>query len=54
MPYGKLKSLPNANKYLKPGTTFDRLDTEAYAMSDSQWTSEMQLQKQAMWDGVQI
>ena len=50
MPYEKLKRLDNAEQYLKPNVTFDLLDLQAYALSDSQWTSEMQLQKQSMWD----
>jgi transposase InsO family protein len=34
-PYDKLKSLPNACQYLKPGVSFDQLDAIAYAMSDN-------------------
>jgi hypothetical protein len=34
-PYEKLKSLPNAHHYLKPGTTFQQLDAAACAMSDN-------------------
>ncbi len=33
-PYEKLKSLPEAAQYLKPGVTFDDLDALAYAISD--------------------
>ena len=33
-PYEKLKSLPNAEHYLKPGITFEDLDKVAFAMSD--------------------
>ena len=33
-PYEKLKSLPGAEGYLKPGVTFAELDKLAYAMSD--------------------
>ena len=33
-PYEKLKSLPNAERFLKPGTTFAGLDQAACAMSD--------------------
>jgi hypothetical protein len=33
-PYDKLKSLPNALSYLKPGITFDELDKEAVMMTD--------------------
>jgi transposase InsO family protein len=34
-PYEKLKSLPDANHYLKPGVTFEQLDAHASAMSDN-------------------
>ncbi len=34
-PYEKLKSLPDANQYLKPGLTFKQLDADASAMSDN-------------------
>ena len=33
-PYEKLKSLPDAERFLKPGTTFAGLDEAAYAVSD--------------------
>ena len=33
-PYEKLKSLPEATQYLKPGVTFEDLDAIAYAISD--------------------
>lgn len=33
-PYEKLKSLPNAADYLKPGITFLKLDKEAMKMND--------------------
>ena len=35
-PYEKLKSLPNASAYLKPGITFEALDDIAKAMSDNE------------------
>jgi transposase InsO family protein len=35
-PYEKLKSLPDAAPYLKPGVTFDKLDALAYAISDNE------------------
>ena len=34
-PYEKLKSLPDAEQYLKPGITFDQLDDLAHAISDN-------------------
>jgi len=53
-PYEKLKSLPNAKQYLKPGITFELLDIQAYAMSDTQWAQAMQLQKATMWESIQL
>ena len=35
-PYEKLKSLPDAERYLRPGVAFEQLDAIAYAMSDLQ------------------
>ncbi len=35
-PYEKLKSLPNAQQFLKPGITFQQLDARASAMSDNE------------------
>ena len=35
-PYDKLKSLPDAEQYLKPGITFQKLDAIAYAISDNE------------------
>jgi transposase InsO family protein len=35
-PYEKLKSLPNAEQFLKPGITFEQLDVQAGAMSDNE------------------
>ncbi len=54
MPYEKLKSLDDASQYLKPGITFDLFDCQAYALSDTQWTKEMQLQKAAMWESIKL
>ena len=34
-PYEKLKSLPNAEAFLKPGITFQQLDQTAAAISDN-------------------
>ena len=41
MPYEKLKSLPNAGQYLKPGITFAQLDKIAYKESDVEFAREM-------------
>jgi len=34
-PYDRLKSLPDATQYLKPGVTFEQLDEIAYAITDN-------------------
>jgi hypothetical protein len=54
MPYEKLKSLPNAEIYLKPGITFELLDYQAYAMSDTQWAESMNIEKAAMWESLKL
>lgn len=41
MPYEKLKSLPNAEHYLKPGITFAQLDKIAYNQSDVEFARNM-------------
>ena len=33
-PYEKLKSLPDAASYLRPGVSFEQLDARAYALTD--------------------
>lgn len=35
-PYEKLKSLPEAKQYLKPGITFQQLDAQAGEISDNE------------------
>jgi hypothetical protein len=37
VPYDKLKSLPDASGYLRPGVTFGQLDKLAYAVSDTEY-----------------
>lgn len=41
VPYEKLKSLPNAEQYLKPGISFAQLDRIAYNQSDVEFKREM-------------
>lgn len=54
IPYEKLKLLENAGQYLKPEITFELLDLQAYAMSDTQWAAAMQVEKVAMWESLQL
>lgn len=44
-PYEKLKSLPNAEQYLKEGISFEQLDKIAYEKSDNQFAEEMKKAK---------
>ena len=41
-PYDKLKSLPKAKDYLKPGVSFEILDTVAFQISDNQAADQLQ------------
>lgn len=44
-PYEKLKSLPQAAQYLKPGISFAQMDKRAKAMSDTECASKMRAAK---------
>ena len=48
-PYERLKSLPNAQQYLKPGITFEILDKIAYQKSDNDFAEEMQKTKEQLF-----
>ncbi len=48
-PYEKLKSLPDAKKYLKPGITFAKLDEIAYVMSDTDYAEMMKKAKEKLF-----
>ncbi len=45
VPYERLKSLENAEQYLKEGVTFAKLDAIAYAQSDNEFAEMMQKAK---------
>lgn len=51
-PYAKLKSLPNAGQYLKPGISFDRLDRIAYALSDTDYAIAMMKAKYQLMETI--
>jgi len=44
-PYEKLKSLPAASQYLKPGTSFAQLDHQAASLSDTECAKKMSAAK---------
>jgi hypothetical protein len=48
-PYEKLKSLENAEQYLKPGIIFKELDKIAYAESHTDYAKKMQKEKQKLF-----
>ena len=48
-PYEKLKSLDNAEQYLKEGISFEILDKIAYSMSDNDFAEEMQKFKEELF-----
>lgn len=48
-PYDKLKSLPHADRYLKPGTRFAILDRFAYEISDNQAADALQKARQQLF-----
>lgn len=49
-PYEKLKSLPNAKQYLKPGATFEQLEKLACEKSDNEFAASMQKEKQELFN----
>jgi hypothetical protein len=49
MPYEKLKSLPEAEQYLKHGITFNELDAKANEMSDNEAAEQMFNASQALF-----
>jgi transposase InsO family protein len=48
-PYDKLKSLPDAKDYLKPGMTFEILDAVAHQISDNQAAEQLQKARQKLF-----
>jgi len=51
-PYEKLKSLPDAAAYLKPGTTFEKLDDIAYEMSDNEAADRLQKARRQLFQTI--
>jgi hypothetical protein len=47
-PYAKLKTIPNAEQFLKPGITFEKLDKIAYAESDNDFAEKMEKARKEM------
>lgn len=51
-PYDKLKSLPNAAHYLKPGVTFEHLDALAHRISDNDAAEQLQRAKHLLFKTI--
>lgn len=51
-PYERLKSLPEATRYLKLGVTFEELDKLAYASSDTDFAEAMEKAKRLCFESL--
>jgi hypothetical protein len=51
-PYEKLKFLENAEQYLKPGFSFEKLDKIAYTESDNEWAEKMRKAKMELFEKI--
>jgi transposase InsO family protein len=51
-PYEKLKSLPDAEQFLKPGLSFQSLDDIAYAISDNEAAKRLQEARQQLFESI--
>nr|VFJ60356.1 MAG: hypothetical protein BECKFM1743A_GA0114220_102614 [Candidatus Kentron sp. FM]VFJ68563.1 MAG: hypothetical protein BECKFM1743C_GA0114222_104903 [Candidatus Kentron sp. FM] len=51
-PYEKLKSLPDSENYLKPGSSFQTLDAIAYAITDNQAAQQMNEAKSKLFQTI--
>jgi transposase InsO family protein len=51
-PYDKLKSLPNAKDYLKPGSSFEILDALALEISDNQAADQLQKARRKLFNTI--
>ena len=51
-PFDKLKSIPNAQKYLKSGMTFEILEKVAMEMSDNEAAEQLQKERRKLFDQI--
>ncbi len=51
-PYDKLKSLPDAKDYLKPGVSFEILDKVAHQISDNQAADQLQKARRELFKTI--
>jgi hypothetical protein len=52
VPYEVLKSITGADKFLKPKTSFEKLDKIAYAHSDNDWAAIMREQEKQLFTTI--
>lgn len=52
-PYDKLKSLPDSEKYLKEGVTFEIMDKIAFAITDNQSAERLQKARQSLFETIE-
>jgi transposase InsO family protein len=52
-PYEKLKSIPDAARFLKPGLSFAQLDIQAHAQSDSEAAEQLNLARDELFKQIQ-
>lgn len=51
-PYEALKQIVGAHKFLKPGQTFEKLDTIAYSHSDNEWANIMREEERKLFQKI--
>ena len=51
-PYEKLKSLPKAERFLKPGVTFEQLNALALQMSDNEAAAQLRKARQQLFQRI--
>ena len=51
-PYDKLRSLPNAHAFLKPGITFEHLDQQAYRVSDNEAARQLNEARNQLFQAI--
>ncbi len=51
-PYEKLKSLPNATRFLKPGVTFEQLDALTMEISDNEAAAQLHKARQQLFQRI--
>lgn len=51
-PYDKLKSLPHASGFLKPGVTFEALDQIANAVTDNEAAAQLNAARKELFQAI--